>query len=476
MRLALKQQFLVVALALGGAWGCGVHGPEVDDGPPSGMQSDAGTPDAGTPDAGTPPETLDQLQARWASENASKPHGVAASFDVSGSPLELRMSGKTRLEAPATLVPGAIFPNNLRYVFLADAQVGSQKGLLLLEGTGIELSAGTMGDVVPSAVTARTNREDGGTAPAVVLALQSDSSGASKPSVTFPDDWSGAKDALFFSTAVAVQPSNVTLSGFTRGVLVTDTGSTPVSGSVTVASASRMYWDDSSRIETQTRTVDCTRFALGGPTDGGTLTSAEFTTPPPVPEAVIGSGARVTLRPGGAKSEGDFRLTQAATAQGLLLPAQVEVAYGTQPFSVKKDARVLVPVVYREKTLKGDAVLADLQITGSGKDAVRVAVDEPESVVGQLWDAVGKLGPLEGTILAVPLAIVTPFIALGEWLSCLFSTCPKPYPTWMQAGTAARFHIIVEGSLPPGTYEANVTVTGRNYAPFTVPVQFTVTE
>lgn len=461
MRLAFRQlSMVVVVLALGGSWGCGVHGSEVDE----------------TPDAGTPPETLDQLQARWASESANKPHGVVASFDVSGSPLELRLSGKTRLDAPSTLLPGPIFPNNVHYLFLGDAQVGAEKGLLVLEGSSIALTGGTLGEVIPSTVTARTQLADGGTAPAVVLAVQRDSSSGGKPEVTFPSDWSDAKDALFFSDPVATQPSNVTLSGFTRGVLVTATGSTPISGNVTVASAGRMYWSTYSHVETQTRTVDCTRFALGGPTDGGTLTSADFTTPPPVPAAMIGSGARVTLRPDGAKSEGSFQLTQAVTEQGLLVPARIEVSYGSQPFTLKTDERVLVPVVFRETTLKGDAVLADLQITGSGKDAVRVAVDQVETVVGQLWGAVGDSGPIAGPILAVPIAIVTPFVAVGEWLTCLFSTCPKPYPTWMQAGTAARFHIIVEGKLPPGTYEANVTVTGRNYAPFTVPVQFTITQ
>ena len=46
----------------------------------------------------------------------------------------------------------------------------------------------------------------------------------------------------------------------------------------------------------------------------------------------------------------------------------------------------------------------------------------------------------------------------------------------MNAGRVARFHVIIQGKVNPGTYEATVTLTGRNYAPLTIPVQFTVTE
>jgi hypothetical protein len=184
----------------------------------------------------------------------------------------------------------------------------------------------------------------------------------------------------------------------------------------------------------------------------------------------------VTLRPGSARSEGSFQLTQAVKQDGILaLSPDVELAFDTTPVMVKKGSRALIPVVFREKGLKGDGVLADLQVTGSGKDAVSVPLDHVESYVEQLWTLVGESG-ITAPFLAVALAPLTPFIALGEALSCLFSTCPKAYPVWMNASRVDRFHIIVQGKLNPGTYEATVTLTGRNYAPLSIPVQFTVTE
>jgi hypothetical protein len=45
-----------------------------------------------------------------------------------------------------------------------------------------------------------------------------------------------------------------------------------------------------------------------------------------------------------------------------------------------------------------------------------------------------------------------------------------------ETGTISRFHIIVQGELPPGSDEVDVTLTGRNSAAFSVPVRFTITE
>ena len=224
-------------------------------------------------------------------------------------------------------------------------------------------------------------------------------------------------------------------------------------------------------------TVQSPAFALGGEVEAGALTSTELQSLSAPPSMVKGHGAEVTLHPGSAKSEGSFQLTQAVKQEGgMALSPDVEIAFDTTPVTVKKGARALIPVVFREKGLKGDAVLADLQVTGSGKEAVSVGLDHVETYArvssGRRWEIRGIAAPF----LAVTLAPLSPFIALGEALSCLFSTCPKPFPVWMNAGKVDRFHVIIQGKVAPGTYEATVTLTGRNYAPLTIPVQFTVTE
>ncbi|HVG61101.1 MAG TPA: hypothetical protein VNA24_21250 [Hyalangium sp.] len=446
-------------LTLMGSLGCGdSSGPAVGAGPDGENQ---------------PPETLDQRRTRWTTENAGRPRGVPATFELSGNPIHISGAGRGQVDS-GVLATGPLFPDDKHYLFFADAQVGAEKGLLVLEGQRIQIAGGTLGQVELGAVSTRTHLENGTASPAVELSTAY-ATGGTKPDVTFPEDWSDAKSALFFSDPTSVSPGNLLLTGFTRGILVTATGNTALSGSVTITSAGRMYWDGASHIEVTSSTLEYGGFALGGKVSAGSLTSSELAAAPPLPSAVMGLDAKITVQPGTVRSADTFRLTQAVTEQGLLIPSELEVSYDATPLTLKKSQRGLVPVIFREKTLRGQAVLSDLQVTGSGKEAVRVALGEVETTVEQLWDSVGEAG-IAAPFLALPIAIVTPFLALGEWLSCAFSTCPKAFPVWMETGTVSRFHIIVQGELPPGSYEANVTLTGRNYAPFTVPVRFTITE
>ncbi len=468
MRFSNKNGVLWAVLLLALQAGCDGSAPATGPDDPQ-QQSDGGTPDAGTP-----PETLNQRRARWRTEREGKALGVAATFDVTGSPLYLTSPGEARVEAPALLKVGPNSQINPRIVFFVDAQVGAQKGLLLLEGERIQLTGGTLAGVGIQEATARTHQSDGGPSPLVELRAEDDFD-LRKPEVTFPEDWPEADSAFFFADAFSAQPSDVTLTGFTRGLLMTAEGNTAMTGTVTVSSASWMAWDMASRLEAQSATVQSPKLAFGGAIEGGALASTELAAAPPRPVVIKGLEARTTLRPGGAKSEGTFRLTQAVSEQGLLLPAELEIAYDNRPVTVKRDGRAVVYVIYREKTLRGDAVLADVQVTGSGKDAVRVPLEQADSILNRLWTRVGETG-YAAPIFAVPLAILTPWIALGEWLSCLFTDCPEAYPVWMEAGTVSRFTVVIDGAtLTPGSYEAQVTLTGRNHAPFTVPVQFTVT-
>jgi hypothetical protein len=420
-------------------------------------------------------ESLKSLESRWKHSVKDKPTGVTSSISITGKSLYLTTSGQAQVDAPGVLAVAPLFPKNQRCLFFADAQVGAETGLLVLEGPRVQLTAGTLGILDIGSGTASTQAPEGSPSPVVELSTE-DKLTASKPSVTFPADWNGTSDSLFFSKGAAVHASNITLSGFTRGLLVTASGTTPLTGSVTVTAATRMYWDAKSRIQVASSTVTSPTFALGGQVEAGALTSTELQSLSAPPSMVNGHQAQVTLRPGSAKSEGSFQLTQAVTQEGgMVLTPELELAFDTTPVTVKTGQRVLIPVVFREKGLKGDAVLSGLEITGSGKDAVRVPLGHVDTYLEQLWTTVGESG-IAAPFLAVAIAPLSPFIALGEALSCLLSTCPAPYPVWVSAGHVETFHIIVQGNVAPGTYEANVTLTGRNYAPMTIPVQFTVTQ
>lgn len=420
-------------------------------------------------------ESLDSVESRWKRAVKDKPTGVTSTVDLSGSSLVLTTKGQAQVDAPGVLVPAPAFSTHQRSVFLSNAQVGAQTGLLVLEGPRIEFTSGTLGRVDVGSATARTQPPSGGTTPVVELTTR-ETSGGTTPTATFPADWSGTDKSLFFSDAAVIQASNLTLTGFTRGLLITSTGNTPITGSVTVSSAERLHWDADSVIQVAASTVQSPEFALGGEVQAGALTSPELTASGQPPSMIKGKQAEVTLSPGSAKSQGSFQLTQGVTQQGkMLLPADVELAYDTTPVTVKTGQRVLIPVVFREKTLQGDAVLSELQVTGTGKDAVSVPLGRVETYLESLWELAGQAGP-GAPFLAITLAPLSPFIALGEALACLFSTCPRAFPIWMEAGKAERFHIIVQGKLAPGTYEATVTLVGHNYPAQSIPVRFTVTE
>ncbi|MDY7229502.1 hypothetical protein [Hyalangium rubrum] len=453
--------------------GCGGEGGEGTNPPPGDGTPQIPPDDSESRRAG---ESLNQLETRWKRASGTRTTGVSTTFDLSGKSMYLSTDGQAQVAAPGVLLPAPIFPNNRRYVFFTDARVGEQTGALVLEGQRIELSSGTLGAVDIQSAIARTHKPDGTAASAVELRTRENVTG-SDPEFTFPADWSDAGQALFFSDAAAIQASNVTLTGFTRGVLVTPSGNIEILGSVTVASASRMYWDTAARIEVQETRVTGPSFALGGVVESGTLAPTGISPAASLPSMVKGGQATIALKPGNARSEAAFQLTQAVTEQGMLLPPAPEIAFDPQtgPVTVKTGQRVLIPVVFREKGFQGDAVLADLQVTGSGKDAVSVPLGNVEPFVGRLWKEVADSG-LAAPFLAISLAPLTPFLAIGEALTCLFTTCPKAYPNWMDAGEVSRFHIIIQGKISPGTYEANVTLTGRNYEALTIPVQFTVTE
>ncbi|CAM3629137.1 hypothetical protein G4177_32150 [Corallococcus sp. ZKHCc1 1396] len=448
--------FLTLPLGCGGG---------TDDGPP--QQDDV--------ESRRPGESLDTVESRWRRAFKDKPTGITSTVELSGSSIVLTTKGQAQVDAPGVLVPAPAFSSNQRSVFFANAQVGSQTGLLVLEGPQIQFTTGTLGSVDVNSATARTQPPSGGATPVVALTTQDNVSDAS-PTATFPEDWGGTDKSLFFADAAVIHASNLTLTGFTRGLLITSTGNTPITGSVTVSAADRLYWDSKSVIQVATSTVLSPAFALGGEVESGALDSPELAASSQAPSMIKGKQAQVTLSPGKVRSVGSFQLTQGVTQQGgMLQPADVELAYDTTPVTVKKDQRVLIPVVFREKSLKGDAVLSALQVTGSGKDAVSVPLDSVESYLESLWAKAGQAG-IGAPFLAIALAPLSPFIALGEALGCLFSTCPRAFPIWVETGKVERFHIIVQGKVAPGTYEATVTLVGHNYTAQSIPVSFTVTE
>ena len=90
-------------------------------------------------------ESLDSLESRWGRADKDKPTGVTSSISITGKSLYLIDERQDPGGRPAALVPAPLFPNNQNAIFFADAQVGTQTGVLVLEGPRIQVTAGTLG-------------------------------------------------------------------------------------------------------------------------------------------------------------------------------------------------------------------------------------------------------------------------------------------------------------------------------------------
>jgi hypothetical protein len=403
------------------------------------------------------------LRARWASErDAHGPVGLAATFDVRGSPIHVRVEGTVEaIAAPLEMHPAKATFRTGHYVYVPDADVAGQgRGFLVIEATRVQASEGRL-EALEAAELALDS--DVAITPATTSGI--------KPTVAFPEAWADANASFFFSDRVNVRIVGLRLDGYQRAALITSSGSSSLTGPLTV-DASALFWFEGSTLRATRADVEAARFSLGGNITAGELSYRDGGTARAVaPTAIIGKGAELRLEAGRARSPQEFRLTQAVVDGELLLRAHVEVQPSDSAVSVVRGEQAWLAVSYREKGYRGDAVLEDIVLSGAGKDLLQVPVKRPPLIIQQLWDVVAEVAedaPWAAPFFAIPLAAASPAILLLDFflgVACAFTVCPEqyPYPFWMDAGDVGVFYVKARGDAAPGTYPVTVTLKGQNF-------------
>ncbi len=409
--------------------------------------------------------------SNWEAErDAHGPAGLAATIDLTGD--GTRLEGPMELRpARLHLVPAPLFPDNARLTFIDQATVdGLGSGLVILEGHANVSAA------APVRLAA-----DGVTLEAESVASPVFTFGG-LPEPTVPDDWSAARRSAFFADGASLALDHATVTGFTRGLLVQGNQSTPLSGPIVVSAAS-IHWADGSTA----------RFARAELAPSGGFSFAGVASGEVRPEGrdaitdvrgFVASGGALQLDGARLRDAGGVRVTQVVTGSGFALPATVQIISEKSAVTVARNGTAWVLLHFRESGFAGDAVLASVEVTGNGSQAVELPLRAPPGPVDDLFsilNATSALPPPFNAFLAVGLVVgvglTAPFVAFAETMSCLFGGCPwkSTYPSYMGAGQVGTAYLKVHPDLPPGTYDLTVRLHGANHEPASFPLQVTVT-
>lgn len=414
------------------------------------------------------------VRAGWERDRAAHgPVGLPASLDLGGAPLHLSGTGSVpTVAAPFRFLPAPLAFEPKTYLFFPNATVnGGASGLLALEGSVVQAEAGSLEGVPFGRLFVNAS--------ARLFPEQRPMAGGIPPDL--PPDWSDGLRSLRASWSVAGRVVEVRVTGFQRAVHVTNAGNQSLSGPLTVR-AEGFAWVSGSSLEVNgTVNAKLDRFALGGNVTQGVLKPqgrADVT----APKGVFGRDAHLQAEPARLRSIESFRLTQALTEGGLLLPAGVELVPEAPDLAVAPGKERWVSVSYRETSYVADAVMKNVTVTGAGASLVQVPVGPPPLFIESLWMFAFELidrAPWPGLFVAIPIAVASPWVLFVDAtvaIVCAFTTCPEkhPYPIWMDAGDVGVFYYKVKGVQGPGTYEATITITGQNHPPVTLPVRITV--
>lgn len=409
----------------------------------------------------------DAVVADWERErDAHGPLGVAATFDLQGDPLTV--TGEGRL-TPGTGFDLALTPPTFSanpYLYFDGARTpGHDEGILVFAGARVHVATSAPPSVAFDTVTA-------GTEVAVPLPRTGDAVRVGE--AAWPDDWKEARESAFFAEPTGAAVTDWTVTGFARGLLVTPGGTAAVTSPVHV-DAARFAWGHGSTLRTGSLDLDLAKMALGGNVSAGDLKPDGLPTVV-APRGVFGHDVKLRIDAHHVRTTAPFRLTQAITAQGLLLGSKVEVKPAAGPLRLAAgQGEAWTAVRYREAGYRGDAVLRTIEVTGPGAAYVQVPVERPPSYIEELWRLLtnGTKDPWVQAFAAVFVVVASPALVLleaGRAVACVFATCPDqyPFPAWMDAGAVGTFYVKAgrggpQGAPAPGSYPVHVVLKGRNY-------------
>jgi hypothetical protein len=269
----------------------------------------------------------------------------------------------------------------------------------------------------------------------------------------------------------------LSLSGFDNATLLSGGTSRSLAAPVVVSAPSFRgpAWFLSSALP-----LEAARFAMSGNATGGGIALEGDPAVIPSPRGVVGRDVSLALSAREARSVGSFRATQVLAGAGYLVPSQVEAGPEQADVTVAHGNTTWLAVDYRERTGEGDAVLADVNVTGDGAGLVEVPTEGPPPLVEEMLAAAASGSPPGNVFARMAVTLASPAIVLvdlARTVACAVAGCPEdhPFPAWMDAGSVGTFYLQVRGDAPPGAYDASVTLRGANYDAVSIPVHIVVT-
>lgn len=404
-----------------------------------------------------------ETREQWERERANHGEmGLEANMDLLGSPFLIM--GQTRgVELPEsfTVHVAPVFPNDGHYVYATGSVSGVGSGLIILDGPMLTLASAQAAAVdldqveVDNGVRIEPTRPD---------------SRLEKPDYEIPQSWADANESFFFARDSSLRFDEATVSGFDQGVLIESSGASTALQAPLELKPQAFWWDHETHLEVDSLEASFATFALGGNVESGAVDAGSGGRWEK-PRGVFGLELELSAAAGRVQSLEPFRLTQVLTDDGYQLGADVEVLPSGTQAVVTEGETGWFSVSFRESSYVGDGVLKDVRVTGPGADLIQVPTEEPPWWIVQLWDAffdAYEEAPWVAAFVALPLALVTPFILLLEAfasIGCAFSVCPEkyPYPLWMDAGQVGVFYLKLSGDADPGSYPATIHIEGHNY-------------
>ncbi|HWB73762.1 MAG TPA: hypothetical protein VG755_02380, partial [Nannocystaceae bacterium] len=399
---------------------------------------------------------------------APVPWGDPVAIDLVGTQVSVDGEPAPHVEtiaAPLHLEP--IEPT-LPVIAFGDASVGELHGTVIVVGTGIAATSGSIGIDAPAELQLDDARAW------VRAAAASDDDGV-RP--TLPADApADHQAALAASARYDVAVNELELAGFDAAYVVTDTGSVALEGPIAITS-STMYMGQGSRIGSMAIAARWEgEVFIGIATQSGELTDADG-----LPVAILARDARLDVGPDHVRSLEDVPVRQALDADTALVASSVELRSCQADTLVfwQGETRILRMAYHQDDGLT-DAVFADAWVEER----------ETATMLSARWQLSAEL-PAQLTTAAQQHPNATwgqgliDFVetwaevtqAIVEGLACAFTlgfVCPDdgpsaspaallPYPAWMIPGAAGEFELELTAPYEPGEYELVVHVIGQNY-------------
>lgn len=450
--------------------GCGWIFGDDDD---SAQQDDVDDGDTTPPPPSGPPPLMEEpfdeecVPSEWLPATA-EPWGDPVAIDLRGTQVSVDGEPAPHVEtiaAPLHLEP--IEPT-LPLIAFGDATVGELHGTVVVVGTGIAATAGTIGVDAPAElqiddarawVRASAASDDDGVRPVL-------------PADAPPDHQAAIAASARYDLAV----NELELAGFDAAYVVTDTGSVALEAPVAIR-ASAIFMGQGSRIgSTSVAARWQGEVFVGIATQSGALGDAEG-----LPVAILARDARLDVGPDHVRSLDDVPVRQALDADTALVASSVELRSCQADTLVfwQGETRTLRMAYHQDDGLT-DAVFADAWVEDTASGAMlsarwQLSADLPASLTtaaeqhpNATWGQ-GLIDFVE-TWAEVTQAIV-------EGLTCAFTlgfVCPDdgpsasppalaPYPAWMIPAAAGEFELELTAPYEPGEYELVVHVIGQNY-------------